>query len=90
MVMSPFLPQKGMNPELVHPGQQQGWAQSSLCRSAERTLFSITTGAGSPQKLDRPVMVYGLPKVPATEKGCRTPGKALQTQQGTSWHSKEL
>lgn len=70
--------------------KQQGWAQSSLCRSAEKTLFSITPGAGSPQKHDRPVMVYGLPKVPVTERGCKTPARALQTQQGCSWHSKVL
>lgn len=70
-----FFPQKGMNPQLFHPGQQQGWAQSSLCSSAERTLFSTTPGAGSPQNHDRPVMVYGLPKVPVTERGCKTPGK---------------
>lgn len=48
--MSLFLSQRGMNPQLVQPGQQQGWAQSSSCRSAEQTiLFSITPGAGSPQ-----------------------------------------
>lgn len=77
-----------MNSQLVHPSQQQGWAQSSSCRSAEQTLVSITLGAGGPQNRASPSDGLWCPKsadhragLQATRESFPSPAGMLLAQQ---------